>query len=369
MRQKPAISLATVSQSAETISLSAPLSDGSRPNAGCVYPFILKATEILHPPRVSQATSLSGNPLQFGTSVALDGDVIIAGAPGSGAGRAYILELIRTATSLFLRMPLFNPAMAKRGTTSGTAWTSAATRRSSVRSVTMTKEQMRAQPTFLSAVPTEPGASNRSSRRAVRGRATTSASTPSPSKFNTIVVGATAWDFIGDDNAGAAYIFTRNGTGWTQQTELNGGSAYNFGIAVDISGDTIIIGARGADVESTPRAGAAYVYRLDCVPPVKAEIDPSSRTVCPGGSVTFSPSYSPCREVIRQPPSSGVGTVRSLPAPLTSSTRSMMLPPQPPASMMSSSSNACGAVRSNPVTLTVHSFSLNPAGAKLLRCR
>ncbi len=81
---------------------------------------------------------------------------------------------------------------------------------------------------------------------------------------DTIVVGATAWDLAATgDNAGAAYIFTRNGAVWTQRTVLNGNAADNFGIAVDVSGDTVLIGARAADATGgPPRAGAAYVYRL-----------------------------------------------------------------------------------------------------------
>jgi hypothetical protein len=71
---------------------------------------------------------------------------------------------------------------------------------------------------------------------------------------NTIVVGAYAQDGGSSnqaDNRGAAYIFTRSGTVWAQQTKINpsiGISAPNdeFGISVDISGNTVIVGARAA---------------------------------------------------------------------------------------------------------------------------
>jgi hypothetical protein len=88
---------------------------------------------------------------------------------------------------------------------------------------------------------------------------------------NTIIVGAYAWDggtppfIFSDDDRGAAYVFSRSGTVWTQQTEILAGDGErgdNFGISVGISGDSAIIGARHATAVGTAAAGAAYVYRL-----------------------------------------------------------------------------------------------------------
>lgn len=50
----------------------------------------------------------------------------------------------------------------------------------------------------------------------------------------------------GAANSGAAYVYVRNGTNWTQQAYLkasNTGASDLFGIAVAISGDTIVVGA------------------------------------------------------------------------------------------------------------------------------
>ncbi|MBY0311090.1 MAG: FG-GAP repeat protein [Phycisphaerales bacterium] len=75
---------------------------------------------------------------------------------------------------------------------------------------------------------------------------------------NTFVIGAE-----GDGGyAGAAYVFQRSGTTWTQQakfTSINGISVTQFfGSAVAISGDgnTVAIGARGDDTYK----GAAYMF-------------------------------------------------------------------------------------------------------------
>ena len=102
---------------------------------------------------------------------------------------------------------------------------------------------------------------------------------------NTVVVGAYAEDSNAtgvngnqadnsSSNAGAAYVFVRNGTTWTQQAYLkasNTDAVDQFGVAVAVSGDTIVV---GADLEDSSAigvngnqsdngalaAGAAYVF-------------------------------------------------------------------------------------------------------------
>ena len=102
---------------------------------------------------------------------------------------------------------------------------------------------------------------------------------------NTIVVGAQGEDSNAtgvntgnqlDDSvaqAGAAYVFVRSGTTWTQQAYLKSSTAgfNNFGNSVAIDGDTIAIGAEGEDSVSTgingsevgtgaPSSGAVYIF-------------------------------------------------------------------------------------------------------------
>ena len=102
---------------------------------------------------------------------------------------------------------------------------------------------------------------------------------------NTIVVGApledsnaTTVNGNGADNsasnAGAAYIFVRTGTTWSQQAYLkpsNNGAGDGFGQTVAIDGDTVIVGARLEDSNATTvngnaadnsasNAGAAYIF-------------------------------------------------------------------------------------------------------------
>jgi hypothetical protein len=75
-------------------------------------------------------------------------------------------------------------------------------------------------------------------------------------------------------SAGAAYVFVRSGTGWTQQAYLkasNAGATDFFGESVSVSGDTVVVGAREEASNATGvngrqgnnralSAGAAYVF-------------------------------------------------------------------------------------------------------------
>ena len=72
-------------------------------------------------------------------------------------------------------------------------------------------------------------------------------------------------------SSGAVYVFVRSGTVWTQQSYLkasNAGAGDNFGRSVALSGDTVVVGAYGeasgvngnqAD-NSVSDSGAAYVF-------------------------------------------------------------------------------------------------------------
>jgi hypothetical protein len=77
-----------------------------------------------------------------------------------------------------------------------------------------------------------------------------------------VVVG-TPWDDDKGDQSGSAYILKRDGTSWTQQAKLipsDGGADNRFGIAVDISGDYVLIGAF-FDNDFGTRSGSAYIFK------------------------------------------------------------------------------------------------------------
>jgi uncharacterized protein (DUF2147 family) len=72
---------------------------------------------------------------------------------------------------------------------------------------------------------------------------------------------------VGDDGAGAdsgsAYVFVRSGSTWTEQAKLvasDGAAADSFGTWVDVDGDTIVVGAAGDNEGADFNTGAAYVF-------------------------------------------------------------------------------------------------------------
>jgi hypothetical protein len=81
----------------------------------------------------------------------------------------------------------------------------------------------------------------------------------------TAVVGEPLADLAGN-NSGAAYVFTRTGDTWTQQTKLTATDAAaedRFGISVAVQGDVALIGATGQDVDGVDNTGAVYVFTRD----------------------------------------------------------------------------------------------------------
>ncbi len=77
---------------------------------------------------------------------------------------------------------------------------------------------------------------------------------------NTILVGANGDDDAGG-KSGSAYLFTRSGSDWVEQSKLTASDAKaadNFGYAVDIAGDTLVVGA--SNFESSG-AEAIYLFR------------------------------------------------------------------------------------------------------------
>jgi hypothetical protein len=80
---------------------------------------------------------------------------------------------------------------------------------------------------------------------------------------NYAVVGAPYDDEGAVFNKGCAYIFFFNGTVWTEQAKItasNGEADDNFGFSVSIDGDYVIIGAPNRDAGASPDRGAAYIF-------------------------------------------------------------------------------------------------------------
>ena len=79
---------------------------------------------------------------------------------------------------------------------------------------------------------------------------------------DTLVVGSGLDDHAAGTNAGSAYVFIRSGNAWAQQAKLmasNGAAHDYFGFSAAISGDTLVIGAP-ADLSVGTANGSVYVF-------------------------------------------------------------------------------------------------------------
>jgi hypothetical protein len=146
----------------------------------------------------------------FGTSVAIDGNTIVVGAPRSAnrlIGEAYV----------FVK--------------SGSSW------KNMTQTATLTASDGAEGNYFGAAV-------------AIGG--------------NTVVVGSPAATVNGNFAQGETYVFVRPSKGWTNMTETaillasDGGPECTFGSGVGISGGTVVVGAPGSGNTGLP--GSAYIF-------------------------------------------------------------------------------------------------------------
>ena len=81
---------------------------------------------------------------------------------------------------------------------------------------------------------------------------------------NTVVAGAFLDDDKGTDS-GSAYIFVRSGTTWSRQAKVkasDGASGDLFGVSVGVSGETVVVGSYLDDARGD-NSGSAYVFKRD----------------------------------------------------------------------------------------------------------
>lgn len=83
---------------------------------------------------------------------------------------------------------------------------------------------------------------------------------------NRALVGTSPTDINGYVEAGAVYVFVRNGTAWTQEAKLvasDGTTSDVFGAALSLSSDTALVGAFRSDIGANVDQGSVYVYLND----------------------------------------------------------------------------------------------------------
>jgi hypothetical protein len=82
---------------------------------------------------------------------------------------------------------------------------------------------------------------------------------------NIAIIGAYAESTSPNSNNGAAYVFTRSGSTWTEQAKLLASDAsafdqFGFSVAISSDGTTAIVGAPFEDTGAATNQGAAYVF-------------------------------------------------------------------------------------------------------------
>jgi len=82
---------------------------------------------------------------------------------------------------------------------------------------------------------------------------------------NTAIVGASYEDSTFWSEAGAAYIFTRSNSNWSEQEKIQAsdkqqGDHFGYSVAISGDGNTAIVGAYREDAGGTSDAGAAYIF-------------------------------------------------------------------------------------------------------------
>jgi hypothetical protein len=214
--------------------------DNSAIEAGAAYVFVRNGSTWTQQAYLKAANSDAGD--QFGRAVAIAGDTLVVGAPGEaslatavngnaadnaaeGAGAAYVFV---RSNGLWTQQAYLKPANAGGGDLFGEA-------------VAISGD------TILVGASGESGSATGVNGDGANNHASSS---------------------------GAAYVFVRNGTVWTQQAYLkasNTGAADEFGRSVALEGDTALVGAPG-ETSASPgvngdqqnntmfAAGAAYVF-------------------------------------------------------------------------------------------------------------
>ncbi|HEX2619839.1 MAG TPA: hypothetical protein VHL11_06825 [Phototrophicaceae bacterium] len=80
---------------------------------------------------------------------------------------------------------------------------------------------------------------------------------------DTALIGADNHNIGVKADQGAAYVFTRSGTTWTEQAKLtasDGAASDHFGISVALNGDSALVGSYNDDVGANANQGSAYVF-------------------------------------------------------------------------------------------------------------
>jgi hypothetical protein len=265
------------------------------PNSGAVYVFVRSGSGWAQQAYLKSFNPVAGD--SFGSSVALDGDTLVVGCPGqdstasnSGAAFVFVRQAGVWSQQAFLKAnnagasDNFGRSVAISGET---LIVGAPNEDSNATGVNGLQSNNSAGNAGAAYVYVRNGSSwlTQAYLKASNTEANDEFGYSVALYGDTAVVGAVNEDSnaVGinglqsnnsQSNAGAAYVFTRSANAWSQQAYVKPSNTDNgdqFGIALALHGETLVVGSAGessasagvngnqAD-ESLPSAGAAYVY-------------------------------------------------------------------------------------------------------------
>lgn len=203
----------------------------------------------------------------FGRAVALDGDTMAIGAPLQGAGAVNVYGRV---DGRWVRQAILTPSDGRGGDEFG-------------RAVAIEGDTLVVGAHLADSAARNSGAAYVFTREGAEWRQTAMLKAAAPGAGDgfgravavdagTVVIGSRLEDHNTLRDAGAAYVFVREGLSWKQQARLASplpGAMHLFGISACIEGDTLIVGADAEENLAVPQSfiierqlnsGAAYVF-------------------------------------------------------------------------------------------------------------
>jgi uncharacterized repeat protein (TIGR02543 family) len=296
-----------VSVSGDTAVVGSPLEDSSAPDSGAAYVFVrngttwtqqahLKASNAEASDKFGYSVAISGNAIVIGAkeedsgTVGVNGDQSNNTAPDSGAAYVFVRNGTTWAQQAYLKAS--NTGISERfgrsvAVSGDTVVVGADYENSSATGVNGDQSDNSSGAAGAAYVFVRNGATwvQQSYLKASNTGADDQFGSSVAVSGETVVIGASAEESsaIGVDgdqadnsasSSGAAYVFVRSGTTWTQQAYLkasNTGADDWFGHSVSVDGDTVVVGARAEDSNATGvdgdqsdnsvfDSGSAYVF-------------------------------------------------------------------------------------------------------------
>lgn len=244
--------------------------DNSRVNAGAAYVFVRDGDgNWAQQAYLKASNTLSGD--LFGTDVAISGNTVIVGAEAQAAGQGAAYIFFRDGSGNWSQQAFLKASDAASGDRFGFAVAVDG-------DTAIVGARSRGNRTGAVYVFERNGSGNWSEQDVL-----TASNAAEFADFGNAVslsqdVAAIGALFQGDDGEGAAYVFTRDGSGvWSEETMLKATNAENsdqFGSAVAVAQGMLVVGAQGEDSDATgldadgsdnslSLAGAAYAFARD----------------------------------------------------------------------------------------------------------